>query len=66
LQESGGIDLIFHTNTESGKTDDISSDNAINVTFLNGTGEWASISGKASIITDRVTVKKYYSPALKA
>ena len=66
MQESGGIDLIFHTNTESGKTDDISSDNTINVTFLNGTGEWASISGKASIITDRATVKKYYSPTLKA
>jgi general stress protein 26 len=66
LQESGGIDLIFHTNTESGKTDDISSDNAINIAFLNSTGEWASISGKASIITDRATVKRYYSPALKA
>ena len=66
MQESGGIDLLFHTNTESGKTDDISSDNAINVTFLNSTGEWASISGKASIITDRATVKKYYSPTLKA
>jgi general stress protein 26 len=66
LQESGGIDLIFHTNTESGKTDDISSDNAINVAFLNSTGEWASISGKASIVTDRTTTNKYYSPALKA
>jgi general stress protein 26 len=66
LQESGGIDLIFHTNTESGKTDDISSDAAINVAFLNNSGEWASISGKASILTDRATVKKYYSPALKA
>lgn len=65
-QESGGIDLIFHTNTESGKTDDISSDSAINVAFLNNSGEWASISGKASIVTDRATVKKYYSPALKA
>jgi len=60
------IDLIFHTNTESGKTDDISSDSAINIAFLNSTGEWASISGKAEILTDRATVKKYYSPALKA
>jgi general stress protein 26 len=34
--------------------------------FLNGTGEWASISGKATIDTDRSTVKKYYSPSLKA
>jgi len=65
-KEGGGIDLIFHTNTESGKTDDISSDSAINIAFLNSTGEWASISGKADILTDRATVKKYYSPALKA
>lgn len=36
------------------------------MSFVNGTGEWASISGKASIITDRSAVKKYYSPELKA
>jgi general stress protein 26 len=35
------------------------------MSFLNGTGEWASISGKASVISDRDMVKKYYSPALK-
>jgi len=33
---------------------------------LNSSGEWASISGTSSIITDRSVVKKYYSPALKA
>ncbi|KAL2060951.1 hypothetical protein VTL71DRAFT_9003 [Oculimacula yallundae] len=65
-QETGGIDLIFHTNTESGKTDEIDSDSHINISFLNSSGEWASVSGKASIVTDRDTVKKYYSPALKA
>ena len=32
---------------------------------MNGTGEWASISGKASVETDRALVKKYYSQALK-
>jgi len=64
--ESGGIDLLFHTNTESGKTDDLSSDPKINVSFLNVSGEWASISGEASILTDRSVVHKYYSPALKA
>jgi len=64
--ENGGIDLIFHTNTESGKTDDLEKDSNINMSFLNGTGEWASVSGKASIITDRSAVSKYYSPELKA
>merc|ERR1712093_356632 len=52
-QETGGIDLIFHTNTESGKTNDIDSDSHINISFLNSSGEWASVSGKASIVTDR-------------
>ncbi|KAG5915545.1 hypothetical protein E4U61_004509 [Claviceps capensis] len=64
--ENSGIDLIFHTNTESGKTDDVSSDPEVNMAFLNSKGEWASIAGHASIITDRDAVKKYYSVALKA
>ena len=34
--------------------------------FLNGSGEWASISGEAEIVTDREMVRKYYSPSLKA
>jgi general stress protein 26 len=66
MKENGGIDLLFHTNTESGKTDDIESDPHINISFLNASGEWASISGSASILTDRETVKKYYSKSLKA
>lgn len=65
-QETGGIDLIFHTNTESGKTDDLATDPHINISFLNSNGEWASVSGIASIVTDRETVKKYYSSGLKA
>ena len=65
-QESGGIDLLFHTNTESGKTDDLASDSAINIAFLNSSGEWASVSGTATVSTDRELVRKYYSPALKA
>lgn len=65
-QETGGVDLLFHTNTESGKTDNLESDPHVNISFLNSSGEWASISGTTSILTDRETVKKYYSPSLKA
>jgi len=65
-QESGGIDLLFHTNTESGKTSDLESDSHINMSFLNASGSWASVSGTANIVTDRETVKKYYTPTLKA
>lgn len=38
----------------------------MNLAFLTDSGEWASISGRSSISTDRETVRKYYSPALKA
>ena len=65
-QEGGGVDLLFHTNTESGKTDDLKSEPKINIAFLNSTGEWASVSGEADIVTDRETIRKYYSPGLKA
>jgi len=65
-QENGGIDLLFHTNTESHKTDELAKDPNINISFLNGSGEWASISGVAEIITDRSLVKEHYSPTLKA
>jgi general stress protein 26 len=65
-KEGNGVDFIFHSNSESGKTDDLKSDSDINLSFLNSSGEWASIGGKASIISDRDAVRKYYSPALKA
>ncbi|KAL2153485.1 hypothetical protein VTH82DRAFT_4640 [Thermothelomyces myriococcoides] len=65
-QETGGIDLLFHTNTESGKTDDLASDSHVNISFLTKSGEWASVSGKASVITDRSLVKQHYSQHLKA
>jgi len=65
-KEGNGIDMLFHANSESGKTDDLKSDSDINLAFLNSSGEWASISGRADIVIDRETVKKYYSPALKA
>lgn len=58
--------MIFHSNSESGKTDDLKADSDINIGFINSSGEWASISGKADIVTDREAVRKHYSPQLKA
>ena len=66
VQENNDIDLVFHANYESGKTDDLKSDSDINLGFLNSVGEWASISGKADVVLDRAEVKKYYSEGLKA
>jgi len=65
-QENGGIDILFHCNNESGKANDLSEDPHVNVSFLNSSGEWASISGVASVVSDRELVKKHYSPQLKA
>ncbi|KAL7950021.1 hypothetical protein V8C42DRAFT_187692 [Trichoderma barbatum] len=64
--ESGGIDLLFHTNTESGKTHDLSDDPHVNVAFINSSGEWASISGQASLVKDRELIKNTYSSGLRA
>lgn len=62
-----GLDLFFHTNTESGKTDELVGDPHVNIGFLKeSNGDWASVSGTAEIISDRETVKKYYSNQLKA
>ncbi|KAJ4375266.1 hypothetical protein N0V83_002352 [Neocucurbitaria cava] len=65
-KEGNGFDLLFHTNTESGKTDDLKEHKSVNIGFINSSGEWASISGHATVETDRAVVKKHYSPALKA
>jgi len=65
-KEHNGVDLIFHANNESGKLSDLRSDDDINLGFLNSSGEWASISGKATVVNDTEEVKKHYSPALKA
>lgn len=40
---------------------------ATNMSFLNTvSGDWASISGTASVISDPAVVQKYYTPTLKA
>ncbi|KAI0177426.1 hypothetical protein BJ166DRAFT_585541 [Pestalotiopsis sp. NC0098] len=65
-KESNGADLLFFTNTESNKTDELKSDPQVNISFIDGSGQWASVSGKTSIETDRSVVKKHYSQSLKA
>ncbi|KAL7624610.1 hypothetical protein AAE478_006177 [Parahypoxylon ruwenzoriense] len=64
--EGGDMDLIFTTNTESHKTDELKADRHTNISFCDGSGQWASIAGEASIETDREEVRRYYSPTLKA
>ncbi|GLA48291.1 hypothetical protein AnigIFM63604_003436 [Aspergillus niger] len=67
-KERGDTTLIFHTNLFSHKTMDLTAHpTETNMSFLDPiSGSWASISGTASIVADKETVKKYYSPALQA
>lgn len=46
--------------------EDLHSDPDVNLGFLNSSGEWCSISGRAALVNDRESIHKYYSPALKA
>ncbi|KAI1817536.1 putative BLI-3 blue-light-inducible Bli-3 protein [Poronia punctata] len=65
-KEKDGMDYLFFTNTESHKTDELKSDPHVNISFLDSSGQWASVSGEADIEADRSIVKKYYSADLKA
>ncbi|OTB00550.1 hypothetical protein M426DRAFT_65683 [Hypoxylon sp. CI-4A] len=65
-KENGGADQLFFTNTESKKTDELKNDPNVNVSFLDASGQWASVSGTVSVETDRDLVKKHYQPTLKA
>lgn len=60
------MDFLFHSNSESGKTSDLANSPDINLAFQTPSGEWASISGKASVEHEREVVRKHYSPDLKA
>ncbi|KAI4866078.1 putative BLI-3 blue-light-inducible Bli-3 protein [Hypoxylon rubiginosum] len=65
-KEHGGVDQLFFTNTESHKTDELENDPHVNISFLDSSGQWASVSGTTSIETGRSEIKKYYTPTLKA
>ncbi len=63
---SQGVDLLFHTNTETGKTDELAQEPHVNIAFYQpSSGEWASVSGTARISTDRELVHKHYNVALR-
>ncbi|KAI0470995.1 pyridoxamine 5'-phosphate oxidase [Xylariaceae sp. FL0804] len=65
-KENNDIDLVFTTNTESHKTDEIKQDAHTNVAFYDSSGQWASFAGETRIATDRPTVRRFYSPSLRA
>lgn len=38
----------------------------MNVSFLDSSGQWASVSGTSELATDRALVKEHYTPTLRA
>lgn len=65
-KEKNGTEILFFTNTESNKTNELKADPQINISFLDAYGQWASVAGSTSIETDRSTIKKHYTPDLRA
>ncbi|SPN98408.1 related to Protein bli-3 [Cephalotrichum gorgonifer] len=64
--ESNGTDLLFFTNTHTHKVDELAHDPHTNISFVNHVGEWASIAGSASVVTDRDLIRKHYKSTLRA
>ena len=66
-EHTTGMDLWFMTNLESLKLDDLVSDPHVNLAYYKDrTREWVSVSGLATITTDRKLVQSLYKPDWKA
>ena len=62
-----GVDLWFMTNIETHKLDDLMTDPHVNLAYYNGKSrEWVSVSGLATVSTDRELVRELYKPDWKA
>ena len=66
-ERTSGTDLWFMTNVETHKLDDLMSDPHVNLAYYNGgSKEWVSVSGFATVSTDRELVRELYKPDWKA
>ena len=62
-----GLDLWFMTNIETHKLDDLMNDPHVNLAFFkDGSMEWVSVAGLATVSTDRELVRELYKPDWKA
>jgi general stress protein 26 len=64
-ERENGIDLWFMTNVETSKLDDLMTDAHVNLGYFKG-GEWVSVSGIATVSTDRDLVRELYKADWKA
>ncbi|HUQ81439.1 MAG TPA: pyridoxamine 5'-phosphate oxidase family protein [Gemmatimonadaceae bacterium] len=66
-ERTSGTDLWFMTNIETHKLDDLMADSHVNLAYYNGSSkEWVSVSGFATVTTDREVVRELYKPDWKA
>lgn len=67
-QDRGPLgDLWFVTNIETDKTDEIEHDAHVSLGYYDdGTKEWVSVSGTATITQDRAKIRELYAPDWKA
>ncbi|MDQ6736421.1 MAG: pyridoxamine 5'-phosphate oxidase family protein [Gemmatimonadota bacterium] len=60
-------DLVFVTDLESHKLDDLANDPHVNVSYYRDrTREWVSVSGAARVSRDRKRIKELYDPTWRA
>ena len=65
-ERESGVDLWFMTNIETHKLDDLMADPHVNLAYINGSKEWVSVAGLATVSTDRELVRELYKPDWKA
>ena len=62
-----GLDLWFMTNVETHKLDDLMTDPHVNLAYYKDRSrEWVSVSGLATVTTDRDLIRELYKPDWKA
>jgi general stress protein 26 len=65
VQAEGEV-LWFLTRAETDKLHDIAADDRVNVGFVGPSGEYASVSGRASVSDDRQRVERLWNPTYRA
>jgi general stress protein 26 len=66
-ERTSGVDFWFMTNIETHKLDDLMSDPNVNLAYYKDRSrEWVSVSGVATVSTDRDLVRELYKPDWKA
>jgi general stress protein 26 len=66
LQRNGDQRLWLLTRRDTAKLDEIANDARVNLSFVSGTGEFASVSGRASVANDRQILAELWHPTYRA